>query len=206
MKTIRLTEILLYYDGILVFAARDPIGGHYVGDMIDKVGVHDRYAVVGVSPERLEDFRAGRVDLRTLLLEAPGGEWYIVMPEGEVADPQALLPQSTPLAESGCLPEAGFFLSPAEPPDGRAVGKALERGQVVTLTGRVEQADRRAGEWALRTEDGIQSGKTYPGGPLLDGLQVGRRYRFKCARVTELDPLWRDRPTLYLHGVEYENH
>ncbi len=203
MKTIRLTEILLYYDGIQVFAARDPIGGHYVGDMIDTVGNHDRYAVAGVSPERLEDFRAGRVDLRTLLLEAPGGEWYIAMPEGDIDDPQTLMPQSTPLAEFGCLPKYGFFLEPDDPPDGRAVGKALARGGVVTLTGLVEQADRSAGEWALLTEDGIRAGRTYPGGPLLDGLQVGKRYRFKCAQVTELDPLWRDKQTLYLHRVDH---
>lgn len=31
MKTVKITEILDYYDGILAFAAQDPIGGHYVG-------------------------------------------------------------------------------------------------------------------------------------------------------------------------------
>ena len=202
MKTIRLTEILLYYDGVLLFEARDPIGGNYIGEAIDTVGDHDRYAVVGVSPEGLADFRAGQVDLRTLMLEAPGGEWYIAMPEGEVDDPQDLIPQSTPLAESGCLPEGTFFLRPEDPPDGKAVKRALERGKVVTLTGSVEQANRSVGEWALLTDDGIQSGKTYPGGPVLDGLQVGKRYRFKCAQVAELDPVWRDKQTLYLHHVE----
>ena len=60
---------------------------------------------------------------------------------------------------------------------------------MVTLTGLLEQANRSVGEWALLTEDGIQSGKTYPGGPGLDGLQVGKRYRFKCAQVTGLDSL-----------------
>lgn len=29
MKTINLTEILEYYDGIQIFAAQDVIGGHY---------------------------------------------------------------------------------------------------------------------------------------------------------------------------------
>ena len=112
MKTIRITEILEYYDGIQIFAARDSIGGHYLGDMIDTVGDHDRYAVVGVRPERLADCRIGLVDLRTLMLETPGGEWYISMPEGDIEDPQALIPQSTPLAESGYLPEDGYFLGP----------------------------------------------------------------------------------------------
>ena len=57
-KTVKLTEILDYYDGIQLFAARDPIGGHYVCDMIDTAGDFDRYVVVGVRPERLDEFRA----------------------------------------------------------------------------------------------------------------------------------------------------
>ena len=67
MKTVKLTEIQDYYDGIQLFTAQDPIGDRYVGDF-------DRSAMVGVLPERLVDFRAGRVGLLTILLESPGGE------------------------------------------------------------------------------------------------------------------------------------
>ena len=74
---------------------------------------------------------------------------------------------------------------------------------MIILTGLVERANRSVGEWALLTEDGIQSGRTYPNGPSLDGLQVGKRYRFKCAQVTGLDSLWRDKQTLYLYHVEH---
>ena len=204
MKTVKLTEILEYYDGIQLFAACDPIGGNYLCAAIDTVGDHDRYAVVGVSPEALADFRAARVDLRTLMLEAPDGEWYITIADGTIDDPLVLEPQHKPLTETGYLPGGeGYFLNPEDPTDDGAIRRALERGTVVTVTGSVEQANRSVGEWALLTEDGIQSGKTYPGGPVLDGLQVGKCYRFKCAQVTELDPVWRDRQTLYLHHVEH---
>ncbi len=202
MKTINITEILEYYDGILTFAARDPIGGHYVGDMIDKEGDYDRYLVVGVRPDRLDDLRAGQVDLRTLLLETPEGKWYITTPEGNIDDPQALVPQSTPLAESDYLPDDGYFLGPQEPADGKAIQRAVEQGKVVELTGQVDRVSRSAGEWSLLTDSGVKTGKTAPFGPGLDGLQIGKRYRFKCAEVTELDPLWRDRKTLYLHSIE----
>ena len=59
-----------------------------------------------------------------------------------------------------------------------------------------------AGEWGLLTDQGVKTGKVAPGGPDLDGLQVGKRYRFNCAEVTELDALWRDRKTLYLQSIE----
>ncbi len=204
MKTVKLTEILEYYDGILIFAACDPIGGNYLCESIDTVGDHDRYAVVGVSPQKLAEFRAGRVDLRTVMLEAPGGEWYITVSDRTIEDPLVLEPQHELLSETDYLPSGdGYFLRPEDSPDDGAIRRALERGKAITVTGLVERANRSVGEWALLTEDGIQSGKTYPGGPGLDGLQVGKHYRFKCAQVTDHDSLWRDKQTLYLHHVEH---
>lgn len=182
MKTVKLAEVLEYYDGILLFTARDPIGGNYLCEAIDTVS----------------DF-----DLRTLMLEAPEGEWYITIADGTTEDPLTLEAQDAPLTETEYLPGEGYFLGPKDAPDNvAAIARALERGKVISLTGLVEQANRSAGEWALLTGDGIQSGRTYPGGPGLDGLQVGKYYRFKCAQVTELDPLWRDKQVLYLHQVE----
>ena len=202
MKTVKITEILDYYDGILAFVAQDTIGGHYVASLIERTSENDRYLIVGARPERLDDLRNGKVDLRALLLETPEGEWYITTPEGTIEDPLALIPQCTPLADSDYLPGDGYFLGPEEPPDEAEVQRALERGKVVALTGQVEQASRSAGEWSLLTDCGVQIGKTAPGGPGLDGLQVGKRYRFKCAEITELDALWRDQKTLYLQSIE----
>ena len=202
MKTVKITEILDYYDGILAFAAQDSIGGHYVGSIIESTSENDRYLIVGARPERLDDLLNGKVDLRALLLEAPDGEWYVTIPEGTVDDLMTLLPQSTPLAESDYLPGDDYFLGPEEPPDEAELQRVLERGKAVALTGRIERVNRSAGEWSLLTDHGVKAGKTAPGGPGLDGLQVGKRYRFKCAEVTELDPLWRDQKTLYLQSVE----
>ena len=203
MKTVKLAEVLEYYDGILLFTAQDPIGGNYICEAVDTVGDFDRYAVVGVRPERLEDFRAGRVDLRTLMLEAPEGEWYITIADGTTDDPLKLEPQHVPLTETEYLPGEGYFWGPEEPPDHDGdVARALERGRVVTVTGTLEQADRGTGQWALLADDGIESGRTHPGGPGLDGLRIGGHYRFECARVIRLDLIWREEQTLYLRHVE----
>ena len=202
MKTVKLTEVLDYYDGIQLFAARDPIGGHYIGDMIDAVGDFDRYLVVGVRPERLDDFRSGKVDLRTLLLECPDGEWYITVADGTIDDPLTLVSQREPLAETEYLPDEGFFLEAPTAVSESDINHAVERKDVVTHTGQVELADKSAGEWRLLTHRGSIRGKTYPGGPKLDGLRVGERYRFRCAEVPGTDPYWRNQKVLYLRRIE----
>ena len=114
MNAITLTEVLEYYDGIQMFAARDTTGVHYLCDMIDSKGDFDRYAVAAVCPKRLDDFRAGRVDLRTLPLESPSGKWYITVAKGTIDAPLELIPQSQTLTVSSHLPEEGYFLRPEE--------------------------------------------------------------------------------------------
>ena len=114
---------------------------------------------------RTGDFRAGRVDLHTILLDSPGGEWCITTAAGAIDDPLTLEPQQTPLAETDYLPEAGYFLDD-EPPDvAPAIQRALELGKVVAVAGQVELVDRSAGEWGLLTDQGVKTGKVAPGRP-----------------------------------------
>ena len=112
MKTITLTEVLEYYDGIQIFEAVDSGGDYYVADLIGTEGDYDRYSVVGVNAPRLAAFKAGQVDLRSLMLDAPSGEWYIAVADGGLEDPLTLEPQHGPLEDTGYLPEEGFFLNP----------------------------------------------------------------------------------------------
>ena len=126
MKTIKLTEVLDYYDGIEVFAAQDAGGSPYIALAIDSVGGFGRYVVTGAVSERLSQFRSGELDLRTLLLEAPSGEWYLTVADGTIDDPLALEPQAGPLAErEEFLPEPGFVLEgfQEDGPAGQPVGE-----------------------------------------------------------------------------------
>ena len=200
MKTVKLTAILDYYDGIQTFAARDAIGGHYIATAIDTVGDFDRYLVTGAAPERLEQFCAGQLDLRTLLLESPGGEWYTTIANGTSDDPLILEPHYGPLAETDYLPDDGFLLGDREP-DPKEIQRLIALGKPVVVTGRLEIANRIASHWELSTDNGMITGKLAPG-VSLDGLPVGKYVRFHCAAVTELDPLWRERQTLYLRAIE----
>lgn len=111
MKTIYTTAVLDYYDGALVFAARDVSGGHYIGAAINSADGEDRYLVTGARPERLRQFRSGALDLLTLLLEAPGGQWYIARTNSDPGKVLELEPQPGGIADAGALlPQAGYTL------------------------------------------------------------------------------------------------
>lgn len=110
MKTIRHTATLFSYDGPQVFEARDPIGGHYLALALDAPEVGDRYLVVGVPPERLRQFRAGTLDLREMVADAGREEWYLATVTAGLDRPLEIERQTTPIEESGFLPDAGFLL------------------------------------------------------------------------------------------------
>ena len=106
----RVTETLFYYDGSQVFEARDDIGGCYVGVAVTRPDGRDGYLVKGVKPGDMNAFRAGAVDLRTVLLEVDNGEWYLADADADVNAPLKLEPQNASLMESGYLPDEGFLL------------------------------------------------------------------------------------------------
>jgi hypothetical protein len=110
MKVIRHTRTLYYSDGIQVFEARDGIGGHYVAVMVKPNDGKEQYLVAGVEPERLQQFRIGMLDLRSLLTRRGEEEWFLANANGGLDAPLALQAQSTALSASSYLPERGFLL------------------------------------------------------------------------------------------------
>ena len=130
MKKIQPTEILVYYDGVEVFAAQDPIGGNYIGMFVDSDGEFDRYLVTGVTTSRLQMFRSGIVDLKTLFLEAPEDEWFFTSIDGEPGHSMTLVLQTENIVATDYLPEDGFVLHDV-PVDDLALQQARERGNVV---------------------------------------------------------------------------
>ena len=122
MKTIRATDVLDYYDGIEIFAARDERGEDYLGLRIDTSGDHDRYAVVAVRSKRLREFCSGKLDLRDLMLEAPKGEWYVTVASMAFGQPMPLKLQDKPLEQADVLPSPGFTLD-TDLPDDSPIGQ-----------------------------------------------------------------------------------
>ena len=118
MKTIQLTNTLFSYDGPQVFEAQDATGGQYVAVAVKAQDGLDCYLVTGVGPERLRQFRAGLLALRSLLAEAGTGEWYLTTPAAGLDQPLVIVPQHTSIEASGFLPDAGLVLHGAPPNQG----------------------------------------------------------------------------------------
>ena len=73
-------------------------------------GPGDRYLVAGVAPDRLRQFRAGAIDLRSLLVGSDEDERYVATAGNGVESVLELERLTTPLVESGYLPDEGFLL------------------------------------------------------------------------------------------------
>ena len=140
MKTIYHYSTLFYYDGPQVFEARDAIGGHYIAMMVNSelpgVAEHtmqeqsDRYLVTGVKPDRLRLFRAGVIDLRSLLVESDRNECYMATAHAGIDEPLRLERLNVPLVENGFLPDPGFLLH-NRPTDNSVLREARERNNLV---------------------------------------------------------------------------
>ena len=110
MKKIHHTDTLVYYGGAQVFEGRDVTGGCYVGVLTDSIDNTDHYVVTRVSPKWLKRFRAGELDLRTLMVEGSESIWYLTQTCSDFADALALREQSGPISDTDFLPEDDFLM------------------------------------------------------------------------------------------------
>ena len=71
----------------------------------------------------------------------------------------------------------------------------------ITLEGELERANRSVDSWALLTKEGVKSGKIRDCEISLNGLEVGKRYRFDCVEEIEVDSAGRESHALYLKKI-----
>lgn len=160
MTTIHYTATLFCYDGPLIIESRDEIGGHYVGVLVSEINEPDKYLIKGVSPSRLAEFRAGKIDIRSLLLHMEQDEWYLSDLNPDFNLPMSLMPQNDDIKESGFLPDEGFLLHDS-PTDDFVVAEARERNstilQITTESSQNFGEHRMSLEFFIKLLGGIQS-------------------------------------------------
>ena len=108
------------------------------------------------------------------------------------AEPKSERPSSRAVSQS----EAGLLIE--------ALSSVTNLGsESMTLEGTFERFNRGNDSWGLLTNEGKRWGKVKGGGPSLDGLEVGGRYRFYCdEEVEEVAITGRELRVLYLKNHE----
>ena len=166
------TAILDYYDGVQIFSARDAEGGDYVGVFVGIVDKTDRYLVTAARPERMQQFLEGKLDLLTLLLESPGGEWYLTLSDGSGGDELLLRPQPGPLTDHDeFLPLPDLFL-PGGPYETLA---ELQEPEPPMTAAPTDRPRRLIENWLPINEisvEGIREGGALAGHPPVNQLHV----------------------------------
>ena len=104
-------ETLLLYDCELLFQAQDPHGQSYMVSHTGECYGECEYVAVPVDQGSLSEYRAGRIDLRDLMLTGGREAWYSAKGTGYPSE-LALERQETPLSESPELPLKGFHHDP----------------------------------------------------------------------------------------------
>ena len=128
-ERIRYTRTLDYNDGILLFEAKDPIGGTYVASLLATGEDADAYLLVGCEPEQLRLFTSGGTDLRDLMRSSAIYGWYLA----DVTDfdePLKLHSQHEDYIPDNYLPKPGLFTAGVEV-DHEVTTRARGRGHVV---------------------------------------------------------------------------
>ncbi len=101
---------LLYYDGPQVIEAHDSDGRPFIGVWIETAESDDQHLFVNVDADRLNRFKDGDIDLRSLLLDRSSPDWYVSVPGQSLGSAIQIVRQTQPLSESHHLPDAGLRL------------------------------------------------------------------------------------------------
>jgi hypothetical protein len=137
MKTISHAKTLFCYDGPQVIEANNDDGQKHIDMMVEPLGVEERFVLKAVAQDRLDRFELAMVDLSSMFLERPEGEWFLGTVSSGFDEPFTLKGQTGPIDECRFLPTPGFFLSePEEQKEtplghetgGGSAGKPLEIG------------------------------------------------------------------------------
>jgi len=107
---------LFFYDTVQLFETTDSAGNHYIGMRApahqDAAYEDERFVFNEVFSTDLDDFKAGKIDLLTLITQVYKQPWYLATMTATTPPSLTLEPQHTNIREeSTLLPMSGFFLT-----------------------------------------------------------------------------------------------
>jgi hypothetical protein len=107
------SEVLVYYDGPLLLACKAAEDGQqYMAHLLDRIDVTDRWLLVPMTDERMQQVRQGAMSLRDSILRVEGGHiWDITIVDGKPGRAIHADPKNLPEYE---LPDVGLSLTGRE--------------------------------------------------------------------------------------------
>ena len=127
-KTLKFVETLVYYDGPQLVHAIDNIGTNYICVLVENAG---KFLCVSVSPERLNTFLNGDIELR-IILESPETEEFFFGIEHEpINNTLKISPISKSEILEEWLPEPGFIFRKQLTIDESITNDAVTRNRAI---------------------------------------------------------------------------
>ena len=121
MRTLSLSETLMYYDRPLLIAAQDQLGLNYVCLLMQSNSENDEFLCTPISKGRLGLLLLGELDIRSIFEEPETGELYIgVANQGNLDNIETNLVTSSANFVD-VFPERGVFLDKQLSTDNRTV-------------------------------------------------------------------------------------
>lgn len=109
-RTTNILTVLLQTDYPEIVLARDVVGTDYLCSFVSREEEGDRFVAVAISASRLGSFRAGKIDLRDVLLEPEDGERWTGIFRRIEGLPCVVLDRADDVPLTW-IPEPGFLLS-----------------------------------------------------------------------------------------------
>jgi len=131
MHTLKINQVLVYYDEPQLFLAYDQLQTAYLCLLAAKNDEHDNYLCVPISKRRFSDFITGKMDLRTILTDSETGEVFLsTIGLGEL-DSFQVKPINPLDIDNSWLPEPDFFFNIDALTDALVIKESQERHRAI---------------------------------------------------------------------------
>jgi len=111
MKSLEITQILVYYDLPELFLGKDKVGTKYICLLLDFIESKPFYISCSISSTRVSSFISGKIELREIFVEPEIPHWYTV----KEIDKENVLIDDYSFGENNSIPDKylpneGYFL------------------------------------------------------------------------------------------------
>ena len=129
-RKIKYIDTIIYYDGPQLIQAEDQLHTKYLCTLVDRKNSTDTYLCLPISPENMNRFLWGEVDLLTIIEQSETEEIFTGYTNQERFENLLLEPIQLDDIDPVWLPEPGLFVD-TQPTDDLVIKEATERNRAI---------------------------------------------------------------------------